>query len=132
MTARIATATLVVPDYDAAIRFYCGALGFELLEDTQLSESKRWVRVAPAGGGAALLLAKADGHAQEQAVGNQTGGRVSFFLETDGFDRDYTAFAAAGVEFLEEPRVEPYAKVAVFHDPFGNKWDLLEPLNRSE
>ena len=127
MTACIATATLVVPDYDAAIRFYCGALGFELLEDTQLSETKRWVRVAPAGGGVALLLAKADGDAQQQAIGNQTGGRVSFFLQTDDFDRDYARYLGAGVQFLEDPRQEPYGKVAVFSDLFGNTWDLIQP-----
>ncbi len=83
MTGRMAAVTLVVPDYDTAIAFYCGALGFELLEDTKLSETKRWVRVAPAGGGAALLLARAEGLAQQAAIGNQTGGRVAFFLETE-------------------------------------------------
>jgi len=123
---RIAAVTLVVPDYDAAIRFFVDALGFELLEDTPLGAAKRWVRVAPAGGGAALLIAKAVGAAQTAAIGNQTGGRVAFFLETDDFERDYEGFRARGVEFLEAPRHESYGIVAVFVDPFGNKWDLIE------
>jgi catechol 2,3-dioxygenase-like lactoylglutathione lyase family enzyme len=119
----------VVPDYDEAIAFYCGALGFELIEDTQLSETKRWVRVAPKGGGTALLLAKAEGPAQEAAIGNQAGGRVGFFLETDDFEGDHTAFTQAGVSFLEVPRREVYGTVAVFTDPFGNCWDLIEPAS---
>jgi len=126
MTRRIAAVTLVVPDYDAGIDFYCGALGFELLEDVSLSQGKRWVRVAPKGGGTALLLAKADGPAQEAAVGHQAGGRVAFFLETDDFGRDHAEFLAAGVRFVEQPRRETYGRVAVFCDPFGNKWDLIE------
>ena len=124
---RIALVTLVVPDYDAAIAFYCGTLGFDVLEDTRLGADKRWVRVAPKGGGAALLLAKADGAAQRRVVGNQTGGRVAFFLETDDFARDHAAFRAGGVVFTEPPRREPYGTVAVFADPFGNLWDLIEP-----
>ncbi len=127
MRTRISAVTLVVPDYDGAIRFFVEALGFELLEDTPLEGGKRWVRVAPAGGGSALLIAKAANRAQEAAIGNQTGGRVGFFLETDDFDRDHARFLARGVEFLEEPRREPYGKVAVLRDPFGNKWDLIEP-----
>ena len=126
MSARISAVTLVVPDYDAAIAFYCGALGFDLLEDTKLSETKRWARVAPKGGGAALLLAKADDAAQQAAIGNQTGGRVAFFLETDDFDRDHAAFLAAGVAFQDAPRRETYGTVAVFADPFGNHWDLIQ------
>jgi len=126
MNRRIAAVTLVVPDYDAGIDFYCGALGFELLEDASLSQGKRWVRVAPKGGGTALLLAKADGPAQEAAVGHQAGGRVAFFLETDDFGRDHAEFLAAGVRFVEQPRRETYGRVAVFCDPFGNKWDLIE------
>ena len=125
---RIALVTLVVPDYDAAIAFYCDALGFDLLEDTRVDENKRWVRVAPKGNGAALLLAKADGPPQEAAIGNQTGGRVAFFLQTYDFDRDHKAFQAAGVIFTEDPRREPYGTVAVFRDPFGNLWDLIERL----
>ncbi len=123
---RLAQITLLVPDYDAAIAFFVGALGFELLEDTPLSETKRWVRVAPRGAETALLLAKAVGPEQVAAIGNQTGGRVGFFLDTDDFDRDHAAFLAKGVAFVEPPRVEPYGKVAVFKDPFGNRWDLVE------
>ncbi|WP_421856227.1 VOC family protein [Oricola sp.] len=130
MAARIATVALVVPDYDAAIAFYRDSLGFSLLEDAPLGGGKRWVRVAPAiapAAGTALLLAKADGAAQQAAIGNQVGGRVGFFLETDDFARDHAAFTAAGVRFLEEPRHETYGTVAVFTDPFGNTWDLIEP-----
>lgn len=127
MSRRIAALSLIVPDYDQAIAFYVGKLGFALLEDTRLSETKRWVRVAPLGGGAALLLAKAAGLEQEAAIGLQAGGRVFLFLETDDFDRDHAAYLSAGVEFLETPRTEAYGKVAVFRDPFGNKWDLIEP-----
>jgi len=127
MTPTIANITLLVPDYDAGIAFYVHKLGFNLLEDTRLSETKRWVRVAPKGAQTALLLAKADGDAQIAAIGQQTGGRVSFFLHTDNFDRDYTAMTAAGVTFLETPRHEAYGTVVVFQDPFGNKWDLIEP-----
>ena len=124
---RIATVTLVVPDYEVAVAFYCGALGFRLLENTDLGSGKRWVRVAPGGCDVSLLLAKADGADQEEAIGNQTGGRVGFFLETDDFREDHRRFVANGVTFLEPPRVEPYGTVAVFRDPFGNLWDLIEP-----
>lgn len=128
MNQSIASVTLVVPDYDGAISFYCGALGFELVADTPLGGGKRWVLVAPKGGrGARLLLAQADGPEQTARIGNQTGGRVGFFLETDDFARDHAAFTAAGVEFREEPRHEAYGSVAVFADPYGNTWDLIEP-----
>jgi catechol 2,3-dioxygenase-like lactoylglutathione lyase family enzyme len=127
MSQRIATVALVVPDYDAGIAFYCGALGFALLADTDMGGGKRWVLVGPPGGGARLLLAKAADDVQAAAIGNQAGGRVGFFLETDDFARDHAAYAAAGVRFLEPPRHEAYGSVAVFADPFGNKWDLLEP-----
>lgn len=127
MTQTIASLTLVVPDYDDAISFYFDRLGFTLVEDTQLSETKRWVRVAPPGAETALLLAKADGPAQEAAIGNQTGGRVGFFLQTDGFARDHAAMLKKGVTFREAPRHEVYGTVAVFEDPFGNLWDLIEP-----
>ena len=127
MKPRIGSVTLVVDDYDDAIAFYTGALGFELIEDTQLDADKRWVRVAPAGGGAALLLAKAANDAQRAHVGDQTGGRVCFFLETDDFSRDYAAMLARGVRFAEAPREEDYGTVAVFLDLYGNRWDLLEP-----
>ena len=127
MTQTIANVTLLVPDYDAGIAFYVDQLGFDLLEDTKLSETKRWVRVAPKGADTALLLAKADGPTQEAAIGHQTGGRVSFFLHTDDFARDYAAMQAKGVTFKEEPRHEVYGSVVVFQDPFGNLWDLIEP-----
>jgi len=126
MSRRIGLITLVVRDYDEAIAWYTQKLGFRLVEDTALSESKRWVVVAPGDGGTRILLAKADGQAQEAATGNQTGGRVAFFLHTDDFERDHSAMVKSGVIFLEEPRHEPYGSVAVFQDLYGNKWDLLE------
>ncbi|MFN3252695.1 VOC family protein [Roseibium album] len=123
----IGAVTLVVPDYDAAISFYVEKLGFDLVEDTKLSANKRWVLVAPKGSTETrILLALADGDQQIAAIGNQTGGRVCLFLNTDDFDRDHQAMKSKGVTFLETPRVEPYGKVAVFEDPFGNKWDLIE------
>jgi catechol 2,3-dioxygenase-like lactoylglutathione lyase family enzyme len=128
MTQSVATIALVVREYDEAIGFYRDVLGFELLADTPLSGGKRWVLVAPKGGqGGRLLLAQADGQAQAKRVGDQTGGRVSFFLETDDFARDHANFSAKGVRFLEAPRHEPYGSVAVFVDLYGNKWDLIEP-----
>ncbi|MEM9573824.1 MAG: VOC family protein [Pseudomonadota bacterium] len=126
MTSFISAVTLVVPDYDEAIFFYVGSLGFKLLEDVKLGEKKRWIKVAPPGAQTAILLAQADGDAQSAAIGCQTGGRVSFFLETDDFDESYKRFAANGVRFLEEPRSEAYGTVVVFSDPFGNLWDLIE------
>jgi catechol 2,3-dioxygenase-like lactoylglutathione lyase family enzyme len=128
MIQSIATVALVVADYDAAITFYCDALGFSLVTDTDVGGGKRWVVVAPPGGtGARLLLAKADGETQRAAVGNQTGGRVFLFLETDDFSHDHAAMVARGVSFLEAPRHEVYGSVAVFEDLYGNKWDLIEP-----
>lgn len=121
----IATVALVVPEYDAGIAFYVGKLGFDLVEDTDMGGDKRWVVVGTQGG-AQLLLAKAVDQAQRDAIGNQAGGRVAFFLETDNFAEAHTRFMAAGVEFLEKPRHEPYGTVAVFGDPFGNRWDLIE------
>jgi catechol 2,3-dioxygenase-like lactoylglutathione lyase family enzyme len=119
--------TLVVPDYDAAIAFYCGALGFTLVEDNGLDDEKRWVMVRPPGGdGASMLIAKAVDAAQVASIGNQTGGRVGFFLSTDDFARDHTAYLAKGVVFEEEPRHEVYGTVAVFRDPFDNRWDMIE------
>lgn len=126
MTLAIATIALVVREYDEAIAFYRDKLGFVLIADTPLGD-KRWVLVAPAGGGARLLLAKADGAAQMAHIGDQTGGRVGFFLETDDFERDFTAYTARGVHFLEAPRHEAYGSVAVFEDLYGNKWDLIQP-----
>jgi len=127
MTQSIAIFTLVVPDYDDGIAFYVGKLGFELLEDTPRGPDKRWVRVAPPGAVTAILLAKADGPQQAAAIGNQTGGRVGFFLHTDDFTRDYATMKAAGVVFKEAPRHEAYGSVVVFQDPWGNLWDLIEP-----
>ncbi|MER6624084.1 VOC family protein [Streptomyces sp. NPDC000931] len=126
---RIPLVTLVVDDYDEAIRFYTGALGFRLAEDTPRPNGGRWVVVEPdAGhGGTGLLLARAEGEAQRARVGDQTGGRVGFFLYTDDFARDHARMTAAGVTFLEEPRHEPYGAVAVFRDLYGNRWDLLQP-----
>ncbi len=126
MRQAIANITLVVRDYDEAIAFYTGALGFALLEDTDLGDGKRWVRVAPNGAETALLLAQADGDKQRASVGNQCGGRVGFFLHTDDFARDHARMAAHGVNFLETPRHEAYGTVAVFEDLYGNRWDLLE------
>ena len=133
MTQSIATLALVVSDYDEAIAFYCDALGFSLLADTDMGGGKRWVLVAPAGGaGAKILLAKADGDRQRAAVGNQSGGRVGLFLETDDFSRDFAAFSARGVKFLEAPRHEAYGSVVVFEDIYGNKWDLIEPRRQDQ
>lgn len=126
----LAAVALLVRDYDEAIRWFTGALGFALLEDTPLAGGKRWVRVAPAAGGAALLLARAAGPAQEARVGDQAGGRVWLFLETDDFARDHAAFSARGVRFAEPPRHEPYGTVAVFLDLYGNRWDLIERAPR--
>ena len=127
MNRRLALSTLVVADYDEAIAWYTGKLGFSLLEDIDQG-SKRWVVVGPTdGSAAALLLARASNEEQRSRIGNQTGGRVAFFLNTDDFHRDHVAMLAAGVEFLEAPREESYATVAVFRDLSGNTWDLLEP-----
>jgi len=124
----VSAVSLVVSDYDVAIEFYVGRLGFALIEDTQLTENKRWVLVAPDRNcETKLLLAKADTPAQEEIVGKQTGGRVFLFLNTDNFERDFNRFTEAGVEFVREPVSEVYGRVAVFHDPFGNLWDLIEP-----
>ena len=117
--------TLVVRNYDEAIRFYVDGLGFTLVEDTPQG-TKRWV-VVSAGGGASLLLAQADTDQQQARVGDHTGGRVGFFLNTDDFDRDHARMTAFGVRFLETPREEVYGKVAVFEDLYGNRWDLLQP-----
>jgi catechol 2,3-dioxygenase-like lactoylglutathione lyase family enzyme len=120
---------IVVRDYDEAIEFYTGTLGFDLVEDTFLpQEGKRWVVVAPAGScESRLLLARAVGEEQSSRIGNQTGGRVSLFLYTDDFWRDYQAYRQRGVVFVREPRTERYGTVAVFQDLYGNSWDLLEP-----
>ena len=128
MKQTLSLIALVVDDYDAAIAHYTGALGFTLLEDTDRGNGKRWVRVAPPGSGeTGLLLAKASDDAQRARIGDQTGGRVGFFLQTDDFWRDYHAMSAHGVEFMEAPREEDYATVVVFRDRYGNRWDLLQP-----
>lgn len=127
MTQTIARITLLVPDYDAGIAFYVDRLGFRLIEDSWVTEAKRWVVVAPPGATeTALLLAQATTPDQTAAIGRQAGGRVFLFLHTDDFDRDHGAMLAKGVTFLEAPRHESYGKVAVFEDPFGNRWDLIE------
>ena len=118
--------TLVVPDYDDAVRFFVDILKFVLLDDIDLGDGKRWVRVAPKADGASLLLAKADNGDQTEAIGHQTGGRVGFFLQTDDFSRDHAEMLARGVVFEEDPRHETYGTVAVFRDLFGNRWDLVE------
>lgn len=124
----IATVALVVGNYDEAVRWYVERLGFVLTEDVDLGGGKRWVIVAPAKGqGARLLLAEASGEDQASRIGNQTGGRVFLFLETDDFSRDHQAMLARGVEFREAPRFEAYGTVAVFSDLYGNLWDLIEP-----
>jgi len=125
--SRLGAVSLLVRDYDEAIAFYVGKLGFDLSEDTDMGGGKRWVRVTPKGGDASLLLAKATSEAQVAAVGKQAGDRVWLFLETDNFTRDHAAWTAAGVTFREAPRHEPYGIVAVFEDLYGNAWDLIQP-----
>ncbi|MDG1260343.1 MAG: VOC family protein [Flavobacteriales bacterium] len=128
MHQRIAHIALVVKEYDEAINFYVSTLGFTLVEDTRLSEDKRWVVVAPPGAKeCTLLLARAANEDQERSIGNQTGGRVFLFLFTDDFERDYEKFKSRGVEFVRPPADHEYGKVAVFKDLYGNQWDLLEP-----
>ncbi len=122
----VGAVTLLVPDYQEAIDYFVGTLGFTLVEDTRLSEGKPWVLVSP-GAGTCLLLAKANGERQIAAIGNQSGGRVFLFLTTDDFWRDFRTYRSRGVEFQEEPRHEEYGLVAVFTDKFGNQWDLIEP-----
>jgi catechol 2,3-dioxygenase-like lactoylglutathione lyase family enzyme len=128
MMQSIVHVALVVRDYDEAIEFYTKKLNFRLVEDTyQPEQDKRWVVVAPPGSeGTSLLLARASKAEQEPFVGNQTGGRVSLFLNTDDFWRDYTHLVSRGIAFVREPRSEPYGTVAVFRDLYGNLWDLLE------
>lgn len=126
MSGRIALTTFLVRDYDEAIRFFTRSLGFALVEDSPAGPGKRWIRVAPPGGaGGQLLLARAATPEQERAIGNQAGGRVFLFLETDDFDGDHARMRAEGVRFAEEPRQEDYGRVAVFLDLYGNRWDLI-------
>ena len=120
---------LVVDDYDRAIAFYTRQLNFDLIEDTLISETKRWVVVAPKGSSQCkILLAKAANEEQKSRIGNQTGGRVFLFLYTDNFERDYSELKLKGVEFVREPARENYGRVAVFKDLYGNLWDLIEPV----
>ena len=128
MNQRLAYITLLVDDYDKAIDFYTGKLNFTLIEDTALSETKRWVLVKPDGdGNCCLLLAKAANDQQKGMIGNQTGGRVFLFLHTDSFKHDYQNLIKNGVEIVREPVEENYGTVAVFRDIYGNLWDLIEP-----
>ena len=127
MTLRLSALALVVRDYDEAIAYFHGILRFELVEDTPLGNGKRWVRVRPPGSaGPDLLLARAANEEQASRIGNQTGGRVFLFLETDDLDRDHRAWSARGVRFIETPREEAYGRVVVFEDCYGNRWDLIE------
>jgi len=127
MTQQLGQLSLLVRDYDEAITYYTQTLGFELLEDTSLSATKRWVRVSPPGSSCHLLLAKAANETQEKQIGHQAGGRVFLFLYTDDFYRDYENYRAKGVEFIREPTQESFGIVSVFKDLYGNLWDLIEP-----
>lgn len=129
MNQSIIHIALVVRDYDEAIEFFCGKLNFTLVEDTyQPEQDKRWVTVAPPGStGTTLLLARANSPVQEEAIGNQSGGRVFLFLHTDDFWRDYNAMLAVGIRFVREPKTASYGTVAVFEDLYGNLWDLVGP-----
>ncbi len=130
MKQKIAHIALLVADYDEAISFYVDKLHFDLIEDTALSETKRWVLVAPKGSlEFSLLLAKADGNFQKQSIGNQSGGRVFLFLNTDNFDRDYQNLKDNNIEIVREPKTEAYGKVLVFKDIYGNLWDLIQRNN---
>jgi len=130
----IGLVSLVVPEYEEALAFYVGILGFTVIEDSFVPEqNKRWVVVAPPGSTESrLLLARASTPEQSSRVGNQTGGRVFLFLYTDDFDRDYRAFRGRGVVFVREPSEQPYGTVAVIRDPWGNLWDLFQPKAESE
>lgn len=132
MPQLLSLTALIVEDYDEAIAFYVGKLGFELREDRPLTGEKRWVVVAPRDAASGLLLARADGDRQRKAIGDQSGGRVFLFLETDDFARDHFAYTQRGVRFIEAPRHEPYGIVAVFEDVYGNRWDLVEMASRGD
>lgn len=133
MGQRLVHITLLVDDYDRAIDFYTQKLNFKLVEDTMLSESKRWVLVSPPGSeGCCLLLAKATNEEQSGRIGNQTGGRVFLFLETNDFKRDFENLQSNGVSIVREPIIEGYGTVAVFADLYGNLWDLIEPTSQRE
>ncbi|MAC79467.1 MAG: extradiol dioxygenase [Rhodobacteraceae bacterium] len=125
MPNRISLFSLLVPDYDKALAFFL-RIGFECREDTDLGNGKRWVRIAPPSGETEILLARAVGDRQRAAIGEQGGGRVWLFLQTEDFDADYRRLQAEGVVFETGPRQEPYGRVAVWSDPWGNRWDLIE------
>jgi uncharacterized glyoxalase superfamily protein PhnB len=118
--------TIVIDEYDAAIKHYVEDLGFTLIEDSTLTPDKRWVVVAPSNQGARILLAKAVNETQKAAIGNSTGGRVGFFMYTTKFSQTYELYKSRGIRFIEEPRQEAYGQVVVFIDKYGNKWDLIE------
>ena len=129
MAKRIAHVTILVNDYDEAIDFYINRLGFGLIEDTRINESKRWVLVSPDNSSNfCLLLARASNDSQKNRIGNQTGGRVFLFLHTDNFDLDFKNLIENQIKIIREPSIEKYGKVAVFEDLYGNLWDLVEPL----
>ncbi|MBC7887432.1 MAG: VOC family protein [Ferruginibacter sp.] len=131
MKQHLANIAILVKDYDEVINFYTQKMSFSLIEDTKLTESKRWVMVAPAGSNeCCLLLAKATNAEQEKNIGNQSGGRVFLFLYTDDFWRDYHQYSKNNIRFVREPVKEPYGTVAVFEDLYGNLWDLIEPAQR--
>ena len=133
MKQRLAQIAIVVNDYDEAIEFYTKKLHFDLIEDTPLSETKRWVLIRPKGSlECCHLLAKAANHDQKSRVGNQTGGRVFLFLHTDNFDRDYKNLLDQKIEIVRRPQREDYGTVAVFKDLYGNLWDLVEPSEPGE
>ena len=125
--SKLSAVTFLVDEYDEAIAWFVKALGFSVIEDTLMGAGKRWVLVAPQNDGVRLLLAKADGQTQIEAIGKAAGGRVGFFLNTTNFAQDHARMIAAGIEFKELPRHEPYGIVAVFSDLYGNLWDLIEP-----
>ena len=131
MAQHLALLSLLVRDYDEALAFYVGRMGFSLVEDSELGGGKRWVVVAPGAAGTRFLLAKASDDQQAAMVGGQGGGRVWLFLHTDAFETDHARLSAAGVRFLEEPRHEVYGSVAVFEDLYGNRWDLLQPKTKA-
>ena len=126
MALKIALLALLVPEYQPALEFFVAGLGFDLVEDRS-ETNKRWIVVRPKGAETGLLLARAEGAEQAAAIGHQTGGRVGLFLQTDDFDGDAARITAAGGVFEETPRTEAYGRVAVFRDPFGNRWDLIQP-----
>jgi catechol 2,3-dioxygenase-like lactoylglutathione lyase family enzyme len=127
MSLRLSAITYLVRDYDEAIRWFTSVLGFELLEDTDLGDGKRWVRVGPSTAGTCFLLAKAADDKQRSTIGRAAGGRVAYFLYTDDFAKSHARMVASGVSFHETPRSETYGTVAVFEDLYGNGWDLIEP-----